>query len=81
MRWRQFVKTINLDCILNYSLKIVQSIIEVWAIFRITIILLLVLYTIVINVHTSFDERCEDETLDAINNTLCGYHDSWGINP
>lgn len=81
MSWRQVFKKINptniIDCLADWF----ESIVEIWAILRVTIILALVLYTIVINLHTNFDERCDNEILDTVDSTLCRHHDSWGIHP
>lgn len=79
MSWKQFITRFNPDSLIDSLTEVFQSIVEIWAVLRVTIILALVLYTIVINLHANFDERCDDENLDTINSTICGYHVCWGI--
>lgn len=68
MSWKKVLTRFNPNRILDYLVEVFQSIVEIWAILRVVIILALVLYTIVTNLHANFDERCDNEifhTVDA----------------
>ena len=71
MSWRQILRNFHPNNIIDCIVDTFKDVVELWAILRVTIILALVLYTIVINIHANFDKRCNNEILDTVDRVLC----------
>lgn len=65
---------------LDYLSSVIEGLAKIWAIIRVVIILGLVLFTIVTNLHAKIDKKCEDmayEEFTTIDFVVC-YHINCG---
>lgn len=76
LRTYMFWITQQIQRLLERVAEIFETLIELWAVIRVSIILILVLYTIVINIHDTLGKKCEKlsyEKIDVIAWNYC-YH-------
>lgn len=65
--------------ILDFLVNVIKTIIGVWTILRVFIIMALVAYTLLSNIHISLDAHCgetKNETDIIIDNVVCRYCNS-----
>lgn len=73
MRWRQLLRNFHPSNIIDCLVDLFKDVVELWAVIRVTIIIALVLYTIVINLHAKIDIRCDNEKMVTIDRLICEY--------